>query len=67
MHGIKQRRLRLRLNSYVNLCIGDCVSFYFCPRSVMLYVIRQANHPELAYREGQGPSHDRIQDRRYPH
>ncbi len=21
----------------------------------MLYVIRQANHPELAYREGQGP------------
>ena len=29
--------------------------FYFCPRSVMLYIIRMANHPELAYRGGQGP------------
>ena len=55
MHGIKRRRLRLRLNSHANLCVGDCVPFYFCPRSVMLYVIRQANHPKLAYRGGQRP------------
>ena len=29
--------------------------FIFCPRSVMLYLIYQANHPELVYRGGQGP------------
>lgn len=31
------------------------VPFYFCPRSIMLYVIHRANHPDLAYRGGQGP------------
>ena len=55
MHSIKQRRLSLRLNSYANLSVGDCVPFYFCPRSVMLYVIHQANHPELFFRGGQEP------------
>lgn len=34
--------------------VGDYVPFYFCPRSIMLYVINQANHPKLAYRGGQG-------------
>ena len=29
--------------------------FYFCPRSIMLYVIHMANSPELDYRGGQGP------------
>ncbi len=28
--------------------------FYFCPRSIMLYVIHRANHESLAYRGGQG-------------
>ena len=28
--------------------------FYFCPRSVMLYLIHKANHPELDYHGGQG-------------
>ena len=28
---------------------------YFCPRSVMLYVLHKANSPELTYRGGQGP------------
>jgi hypothetical protein len=37
------------------LFVGDCVPFYFCPRSVMLYLIYQGNHSELAYRGGQGP------------
>jgi ssDNA thymidine ADP-ribosyltransferase, DarT len=55
MNAIKQRRLsELNLNSYPDLHVGDCVPFYFCPRSVMLYVIHQANNPELAYRGGQG-------------
>ncbi len=55
MAGIKQRRLHTPLNSHPDLHVGDCVPFYFCPRSVMLYVIHRANHPELAYRGGQSP------------
>ena len=55
MNGIKQRRLNeLSLTSHPDLCVGDCVPFYFCPRSIMLYLIHQANHPELEYRGGQG-------------
>jgi hypothetical protein len=56
MNNIKQRRLQeLRLASHPDLHVGDCVPFYFCPRSIMLFIIRQANHPELDYRGGQGP------------
>ena len=56
MNNIKQRRLtKLNLSSHPDLYVGDCVPFYFCPRSVMLYLIHQANHPELAYRGGQEP------------
>jgi len=56
MNGIKQRRLNeLTLTSHPGLHVGDCVPFYFCPRSIMLYLIHQANHPELAYRGGQDP------------
>lgn len=56
MNGIKQRRLNeLTLSSYPDLHVGDCVPFYLCPRSIMLYLIYQANHPELVYRRGQGP------------
>ena len=55
MSNIKQRRLNeLTLSSHQNLYVGACVPFYFCPRSIMLYLIYQANHPELAYRGGQG-------------
>ncbi len=53
MSSIKQRRLNRPLTSHPGLHIGDCVPFYFCPRSVMLYVIHQANHPELGYCDGQ--------------
>ncbi|WP_295392238.1 DUF4433 domain-containing protein [uncultured Thiodictyon sp.] len=56
MSNIKQRRLTtLTLSSQPGVHVGDCVPFYFCPRSVMLYLIYQANHPELGYRGGQGP------------
>lgn len=55
MTSIKQRRLNeLNLSSYPELRVGDCVPFYFCPRSVMLYLIHCANHPDLSYRGGQG-------------
>ena len=54
MNHIKQRRLtELTLNSHRDLHVGDCVPFYFCPRSIMLYLIHQGNHPELSYRDGQ--------------
>ena len=55
MNEIKQRRLTNELHSHEGLCVGDCVPFYFCPRSVMLYVIHRKNHPNLTYRGGQKP------------
>ena len=55
MSEIKTRRRERALNSRPGLRVGDCVPFHFCPRSVMLYVIHMANHPNLAYRGGQKP------------
>lgn len=55
MGAIKARRLQLPVGCYSNAFVGDFVPFYFCPRSVMLYVIHCANSPELTYRGGQGP------------
>jgi hypothetical protein len=55
MGSIKQRRLGLPISCHQGLRVGDCVPFYFCSRSIMLYVIHCANHPELAYRGGQQP------------
>jgi hypothetical protein len=56
MNDIKQRRLtELTLASHPRLHVGECVPFYLCPRSVMLYLLWQANHPNLAYRDGEAP------------
>jgi hypothetical protein len=55
MHGIKARRLSLPVTCHAGDCVGHYVPFYFCPRSIMLYVIHCANHPELTYRGGQEP------------
>lgn len=56
MSAIKQRRLKeLDVSCHPGTKVGDYVPFYFCPRSIMLYVIHSANHPELAYRGGQDP------------
>ena len=56
MHGIKRRRLEeLTLRTHPDLHVGDCVPFYFCPRSVMLFVIHRADHSDLTYRGGQAP------------
>lgn len=56
MNRIKQRRLReLKLASHPELFVGDCVPFYFCPRSVMLYLIWRANDSDLAYTGGEDP------------
>lgn len=56
MSTIKRRRIeRCEVRCHPGTKVGDYVPFYFCPRSVMLYVIHQANHDELSYRGGQGP------------
>jgi hypothetical protein len=56
MPDIKQRRLtELTLTSHPGLYVGACVPFYFCSRSVMLYLLHKANHPGLTYRGGQEP------------
>ncbi len=56
MSTIKRRRVEeLYVGAQPGTKVGDYVPFYFCPRSVMLYVIFRANHPELTYRDGQEP------------
>lgn len=56
MSKIKKRRLEmLRVESYPKTFVGDYVPFYFCPRSVMLYIIYKDNHDELSYSGGQEP------------
>ena len=55
MGNIKGRRLGLPVSCHPGTYVGGFTPFYFCPRSIMLYVIHCANHPELAYRGGQQP------------
>lgn len=55
MSEIKRRRLTLPLSSHDGLHVGDCVPFYFCPRSVMLYILHRNNTAELSYHGGQEP------------
>jgi len=55
MNSIKNRRLTLPVSCHQGTYVGDYVPFYFCSRSIMLYVIYCANHAELEYRGGQGP------------
>ena len=56
MSKIKRRRLEeLPVACHPGTRVGQFVPFYFCPRSVMLHILHKANHPELAYREGQRP------------
>lgn len=56
MSAIKRRRVEeITVGCHPGTKVGDYVPFYLCPRSVMLYVIHRANHPELAYLEGQEP------------
>lgn len=55
MGKIKERRLELPITCHKGTTVGQSVPFYFCSRSIMLYVIHCANHPELTYRGGQRP------------
>jgi hypothetical protein len=55
MSNIKARRLNeLNLSCHLFLRVGQCTPFYFCPRSVMLFLIYRRSE-ELAYKGGQEP------------
>ena len=54
MSNIKYRRLNMPIPVHPQLMVGECVPFYFCPRSVMLFMIHRSNHPDLPYQGGQG-------------
>src|SRR5437870_1747881 len=46
MSTIKHRRLNeLRVKCHPEDYVGEYVPFFFCPRSIMLYLIYRANHP----------------------
>jgi len=55
MSSIKQRRLGLPVKCHLGDFVGGYVPFYFCPRSIMLFLIHCANHPEMKYIGGQAP------------
>ena len=55
MGDLKTTRLRRQLDTRPGTVVGDYVPFYFCSRSIMMYVIHMANHPALEYRGGQQP------------
>lgn len=56
MSAIKLRRLtELYVKCYPGDFVGEYVPFFFCPRSIMLYILHMDNSPELTYHGGQGP------------
>lgn len=56
MSKVKQRRLKeIEVHCHAGTKVGDYVPFYFCPRSIMLYILHMGNHPDLNYTGGQAP------------
>src|SRR3954471_12342424 len=56
MSKIKQRRLtQIEVDCHPGTKVGQYAPFYFCPRSIMLFLLHKGNHPDLDYKEGQGP------------
>lgn len=56
MSTIKQRRLEeIEVGCHPGMRVGRFASFYFCPRSILLYILHRGNHPELDYAGGQRP------------
>ena len=54
MKEIKRRRLEeLEVDCHPATRVGEYVPFYFCPRSIMLYLLHVGNHPDVSYRGGQ--------------
>lgn len=56
MTEIKRRRLfENDVQCHPGTKVGDYVPFYFCPRSIMLYILHMGNHPDIIYHGGQRP------------
>jgi hypothetical protein len=56
MSQIKRRRLQeIEVSCHSGTTVGQYVPFYFCPRSIMLYILYKGNHPDLDYHGGQQP------------
>jgi hypothetical protein len=56
LSDIKKRRLEvLDVDCHPGTKVGQFVPFYFCPRSVMLYILHMGNLPGLTYTDGQRP------------
>jgi hypothetical protein len=56
MSEIKRRRLEeLEVTCHQGTKVGEYVPFYFCPRSIMLYLLYRGNAPGLTYTGGQEP------------
>ncbi|HXN45576.1 MAG TPA: DUF4433 domain-containing protein [Bryobacteraceae bacterium] len=56
MTEIKRRRLEeLTVHCHPGTKVGEYVPFYFCFRSIMLYLLYKGNHVDLSYRGGQRP------------
>lgn len=55
MTEIKTRRLGLPIKCHTGDKVGEYVPFFFCPRSIMLYIFHMANLPGLTYHGGQEP------------
>ena len=55
LDNIKQRRRKRFLQSHPDVTVGQCVPFYFAPRSVMLLTLHSGRNPELPHRGGQEP------------
>lgn len=54
MSRIKQRRLdEIEVDCYAGTKVGEYVPFYFCPRSIMLFILHKGDHPDITYRGGQ--------------
>lgn len=56
MSRIKQRRLdEIEVDCHAGTKVGEYVPFYFCPRSIMLYILHMGNSPDITYTGGQTP------------
>jgi len=56
MSEIKRRRLEeLEVDCHPGTKVGEYVPFYFCPRSIMLFLLHKGNHVDLKYQGGQRP------------
>lgn len=55
MGKLKRARLSLPVPPHPGTKVGEYVPFYFCPRSLMLYILHKGNHQDVSYRGGQAP------------